>query len=40
MSISTHVLDTALGRPAAGIAIRLERESVSWTAVWTAVTDS
>lgn len=40
MSISTHVLDTALGRPAAGIAIRLERESDSWTAVATAVTDS
>lgn len=25
MSISTHVLDTARGRPAAGITIRLER---------------
>jgi 5-hydroxyisourate hydrolase len=40
MSISTHVLDTALGRPAAGIGVRLERESGSWTAVATAVTDS
>lgn len=25
-TISTHVLDTALGRPAAGITVRLERE--------------
>lgn len=40
MSISTHVLDTALGRPASGIVVRLERESSSWTAVAAAVTDS
>ncbi|MEU8380041.1 hydroxyisourate hydrolase [Streptosporangium sp. NPDC048865] len=25
MSLSTHVLDAALGRPAAGVAVRLER---------------
>lgn len=25
MSITTHVLDTALGRPAAGVPVRLER---------------
>jgi len=25
MSISTHVLDTSIGRPAAGVAVRLER---------------
>ena len=40
MSISTHVLDTARGRPASGIAVHLERESSSWRAVATAVTDS
>ena len=28
MSISTHVLDTVLGRPAAGIAVRLETPDV------------
>jgi 5-hydroxyisourate hydrolase len=27
MTISTHVLDAALGRPAAGVAVRLERPS-------------
>jgi 5-hydroxyisourate hydrolase len=26
MTISTHVLDTSLGRPAAGIAVRLQRQ--------------
>jgi 5-hydroxyisourate hydrolase len=33
MSLSTHVLDTSRGRPAAGIAIRLERREPdgSWT---------
>jgi 5-hydroxyisourate hydrolase len=28
MSLSTHVLDTTLGRPAAGIRVTLEREGV------------
>ncbi|GAA1709686.1 hydroxyisourate hydrolase [Fodinicola feengrottensis] len=27
MSISTHILDTATGRPAANVAVRLEKES-------------
>jgi 5-hydroxyisourate hydrolase len=27
MTISTHVLDAALGRPAAGVAVRLEKPS-------------
>lgn len=35
MSLSTHVLDAALGRPAAGVAVRLERrgDGGTWTAV-------
>ena len=33
-SVSTHVLDTALGRPAAGIQVRLlRRTGTSWTVV-------
>lgn len=36
MSLSTHVLDTALGKPARGIRVTLEREGV---AVGSAVTD-
>jgi 5-hydroxyisourate hydrolase len=40
MSISTHVLDTSLGRPGAGIAVRLERETTAWTEVSTALTDT
>lgn len=32
MSISTHVLDTSKGKPAAGVAVRLERRDGSrWT---------
>ena len=40
--ISCHVLDTSLGRPAAGVAIRLERladGSSTWHVLGTAVTD-
>ncbi|HLY41471.1 MAG TPA: hydroxyisourate hydrolase [Terracidiphilus sp.] len=34
--ITTHVLDTALGKPAAGIAVRLEKEeSGGWSEVTT-----
>ena len=34
LSISTHVLDTSLGRPAAGIRVQLERrERDAWSAV-------
>ncbi len=41
IGISTHVLDTVLGKPAAGIAVRLEqREGEAWSAVSTAVTDA
>lgn len=39
--ITTHVLDTVLGKPAAGIAVRLDRrEGGSWGAVATGITDS
>jgi 5-hydroxyisourate hydrolase len=38
--ISTHVLDTAAGRPAAGVAVYLEREGPSgWELVNEGVTD-
>jgi 5-hydroxyisourate hydrolase len=39
--ISTHVLDTALGKPAAGVAVRLERQDNSgeWRFVSSARTD-
>jgi 5-hydroxyisourate hydrolase len=40
MSLSTHVLDTSIGRPAAQMAVRLERESGGWIEVSSAVTDS
>ena len=38
--ITTHVLDTALGRPAEGIAIRLERESNGWQEIASGVTNA
>jgi 5-hydroxyisourate hydrolase len=34
-AITTHVLDTAAGRPAAGIAVRLE----SWDGAWHVIAD-
>jgi 5-hydroxyisourate hydrolase len=40
MSISTHVLDTAMGQPAAGIRVQLERrEQDGWRPVATAETN-
>jgi 5-hydroxyisourate hydrolase len=40
-AITTHVLDTALGRPAAGIAVTLEAWlEPEWQRVGTGVTDS
>ena len=41
-AITTHVLDTALGRPAAGIAVRLEQRARGgeWTAIGQGETDS
>jgi len=39
--ISTHVLDTALGKPAAGVAVRLEKkEGEAWVVVGSSNTDS
>ena len=39
--ISTHVLDTARGKPAAGVPVRLERQDASgkWSAVGSGQTD-
>lgn len=40
-AITTHVLDTALGRPAAGVSVRLEQaESASWLVLGEGVTDA
>jgi len=40
MGISTHILDTAMGRPAAHVGVTLERESKGiWVALQTAMTD-
>jgi 5-hydroxyisourate hydrolase len=41
VSISTHVLDTARGRPAAGLAVALSRRggNGAWSAVGKGVTD-
>jgi 5-hydroxyisourate hydrolase len=40
MGISTHVLDTAIGRPAAGVAVTLERiDGDTWSEVTGGVTD-
>ena len=39
-AITTHVLDTVLGKPAIGIAIRLDKkEGDSWAAVASGITD-
>lgn len=40
-AITTHVLDTAAGRPASGVAVRLEaRGETGWEPLGDAVTDS
>jgi 5-hydroxyisourate hydrolase len=39
-AITTHVLDAVLGKPAAGIAIRIEKETASgWTSLHASTTD-
>ena len=39
--ITTHVLDTALGRPAAGLLVTLElREGADWRPIGTGATDA
>jgi len=41
MGISTHILDTALGRPAAGVAVTLARATGGdWTTLNEAATDA
>jgi len=40
MGISTHILDTALGRPAAGVPVTLERQSEDGDWKTVAVADS
>ncbi len=37
--ITTHVLDTSIGKPAAGIAVMLERKGSDWELIASAVTD-
>ncbi|HEX3785736.1 MAG TPA: hydroxyisourate hydrolase [Pseudonocardiaceae bacterium] len=40
-TISTHVLDTALGRPAAGVAVALEAQGAAgWAGIDSASTDA
>jgi len=40
MGISTHILDTTLGRPAAGVSVTLERDDGgSWVTINRAATD-
>jgi 5-hydroxyisourate hydrolase len=40
-SLSTHVLDSATGKPAAGMSVRLEvAESAGWRVLGTGITDS
>lgn len=41
MGISTHILDTSLGRPAANVALTLERHTGNtWSSIHTAITDT
>jgi len=41
MSISTHVLDTSIGRPAGGVAVRLQRfDGSGWVEVSAAATNA
>ena len=41
MTISTHVLDTSIGRPAAAVKVQLQRQSAAgWLDVSNAVTDA
>jgi 5-hydroxyisourate hydrolase len=39
MTLSTHVLDTSRGRPAAGMPVRLDRHDGTWRPLAEAVTD-
>ncbi|GGD06520.1 hydroxyisourate hydrolase [Franconibacter pulveris 1160] len=40
-SLSTHILDTALGKPASGVALRLEQQTAQgWETLCEALTDA
>lgn len=40
-AITTHVLDTVLGKPAAGVPVRLEKQEIGgWSAVASSATDA
>jgi len=39
-TISTHVLDTVLGKPAAEISVRLEKQEGGWIEICAGVTDA
>jgi 5-hydroxyisourate hydrolase len=40
-AITTHVLDAVLGKPASGIAIRIEKQTTSgWTSLAESITDN
>lgn len=39
MGITTHILDVATGRPAAGVPVRLERQDAGWQLVGAGETD-
>ena len=39
-AITTHILDTTLGRPAADVRIELEKETTGWVAVGAGTTDA
>jgi 5-hydroxyisourate hydrolase len=39
VSLSTHVLDTSRGRPAVGVAVRLERDDGGWRTIESGHTD-
>jgi 5-hydroxyisourate hydrolase len=38
-TLTTHVLDTSRGRPAAGVPVRLDRHDGDWKAIASGVTD-
>lgn len=41
VTLSTHVLDTSIGRPAAAVSVRLQQQhGATWTDVFMGVTDS
>jgi 5-hydroxyisourate hydrolase len=39
-TISTHVLDTTLGKPATGVAVRLDEQKGDWSEIGRGLTDA